>query len=123
MRSLAIRQVLVTETGTIRARRGLSVCLERLGDIRKTLGDPNGAETYYTEALKIAEDLVFETGTVDSYDDLAVSYHKLATLRKPYDRELLQRSLQIYNSLIEKCPDVARYRKMQNTVKKKLESI
>ena len=47
-RSLEIREALARETGTVEARRDLSISLNRLGDIRKARGDLYGAEFCYS---------------------------------------------------------------------------
>jgi hypothetical protein len=112
-----IFEALARETGTVEARRDLSVSLNKLGNIRTARGDLDGAEDCFGRSMEIAEALARETGTVESYDDLAVSYLKMATLREPFDREFLQKALHIYTALAEECPGVVRYGQCRDFIK------
>ncbi|MDZ7270889.1 MAG: tetratricopeptide repeat protein, partial [candidate division KSB1 bacterium] len=74
--------------------RDLSISYERLGDLWRTLGNPDQARTYYEKALAIAEEL--RSRAPDSADyarDLVISYAKLAFLHEQLGDTKQARSL------------------------------
>ena len=70
------------EEGDRRGLRNLSVSYEKLGDIEKALGNPEGAKRHYEQALEISEKLSRETNTVESLRDLSISYEKLGDIEQ-----------------------------------------
>ncbi|MBE6763004.1 MAG: TIR domain-containing protein [Ruminococcaceae bacterium] len=79
-KGLELRVTLADETGTVEARRDLSVSYERLGDIAKAQGDLDGAKAYYQKGLELSLTLADETGTVQARRDLSISYNKLGDI-------------------------------------------
>ena len=87
---------------------------DRLGNVRKTLGDLNGAEEFYQKELTLSERLAEETGTVEAQRDLAGSYNNLGILRKMCGdldeaEELYERSLALRKRLAEETRTVESY--------------
>ena len=75
----------------------------------------------YEKALEIDKALAEETSTVQSYNDLALSYCKLGLLLS--NREYLQKALDIWKKLSERCPDVAMYKKYAWIAERELRKI
>ncbi len=117
-KAIEIRITLAEETGTVESKRDLSVSYEKLGDICKTEGNLNGAKEYYEKDLEISLALTKETGTAESYDDLAVSYYKLAFCDDKNKTQYLKEAVEIYEMLVSHCPNVARYRKNLDILKR-----
>jgi TPR repeat protein len=102
--------------------RNVSVSYSKLGDICASCGDLAGARAYYEKAQDIREQLAKETGTVESYDDLAVSYYKVAAISEgDAQKEYLQKSIDLYETLCRACPGVARYQKNLKIIRSALQ--
>ena len=102
------------------ARRDLWVSYNKLGDVCRARGDLAGAAAYYEKGLALREALAAETGTVEAYNELAISYAELALCKNPPDRGMLERALAISQSLAEQCPDVERYARSRDMLRRML---
>ena len=81
-KAFEIDLLLAEETGTVQAKRDLSISYDRLGDICVAEGDLNGAKEYYGKSLEIRIMLADEAGTVEAKRDLSISYNKLGNICK-----------------------------------------
>lgn len=120
-KSFELRERLVEETKTVEARRDLLICYNKLGNLFTTMGDLNGAEGYYRKGIALSEWLIKNTGTVEAYDDMARLYCAYAGIREPYDRSLLEKALEIYTYLAEKCPHIVEYSENSDLIRQMLE--
>ena len=68
-KGLALREALAAETGTVEARRDLSISYNKLGGICEARGDLAGAAAYYEKCHALLEALAAETGTVEARRD------------------------------------------------------
>ena len=127
LKSLEIREMLYAEKANIEDQRELAVTYVSLGDIYKDNNELELSENFYRKGLLLSEQLVkkFQKTTVkpELYDDLAVSYIKLAIIKNPYNRELLEKALQIYTDLEIQYPQVTRYFENRDSIKYTLESM
>ena len=120
-KSLEIREPLVFETGMVEDRRNLSISYNSIGDIYEEQGNLPQALEYYKKSLEIFEQLVSDTGTAESYDDLAVSYTRMAAMTTDDEQQrYLRLAYDIYCRLADACPDVQRYAKNRDIIKRYL---
>jgi len=117
---LNIAEQLASETNTVEARRDLSVSYNKLGNICQAHGKLDEAEVYFSKSLDICESLANEAGTVRAYDDLAFSYYKMASVSTGKKTEYLNKALNSWTQLAELVPDVPRYARNRDIVKRTL---
>ncbi len=120
-KSLEIRLTLAKETATVQTKRDLSVIYSNLGYVCQKEGNLSVAKEYYEKGLEIAVALAKEMGTAESYDDLATSYYNFAFCDVNNKTQYLKKAVDIYEMLVENCPDIARYKKNLKLVKRKYE--
>ena len=82
MKALQIREDLAAETGTLKARRDLSTCYSKLGELYLMQGDFTRSEEYNRKALGIDEELARELGTPEAKRDLCLSYFRLGDVAR-----------------------------------------
>ncbi len=120
-RRLSLNKHMVEETGTVEARRNLADSYYGLGLVYHERYNLDEAEEFNRKSLAIAEQLAEETGTMESYNDLAMSYINISVIRKPYNRNLLEKALQIYTMLTKDYPNVMMFYELMEKIKLILE--
>lgn len=81
-------------------RRYLTLSYENLGNIDKTLGDPQSAKILYEKTLDITEPLVNDVGTNQTFDDFAIANYKLWSVDKSGGTTNLEKAVAIYKERI-----------------------
>ena len=109
-KGLALSEQLVAETGTVEARRDLSVSYDNLGDICKMQGNLADAEACYIKGLALIE-------------QLAILYFKCAMVKEIPNIDLLKKVLKIYDMLVQQCPDVVLFRQKYDAIQNFLAQI
>ena len=100
--------------------RKLSKSYTVLGDFYENLDILDEAEKYYRKGLSFRERIVEDSTNREDYSNLAESYFKIAIIRE--DRELLEKSLHIYNFLYKQYPQVTQYSFLINMIQEMLGS-
>ena len=124
-KDLQIAKQLAEETGTVEARRDLSISYNKLGGICEAQGTLPEAQQYYEKSLHIREQLAEENGTVQAWDDMAVSHYYLGCIAEDAAEQNahLSQAYHIWKLLAEQCPDNPEFARRRDIVKRILETL
>ena len=119
---MEIRLALAEETGTVEARRDLSLSYNRLGDIARTEGQLVKARGYYKKGLELALALAKESPTLEHYDDVTTSCYYLSTVvtKTAEKKAYLTKAIELCESLIKHAPSNARYQQKYQFLRQEL---
>lgn len=109
-KSVNIMEIIFKETEAADSRYDLCICYDRIGSMLKAKCESEKAKDYFEKMLQFAKEQVEIVRSVDCLDILAVAYTKMAATNKENEISYLNEALSIYESLLEKAPDISRYR-------------
>ena len=103
------------------AMEDYAISLDKMGNLTKKTGDRGKAGEYYRQALSYRQEIAKKNPAAEYVHSLAVSYYKIGILDR--SRPHLQKALEIWSSLADRCPDAAEYANHRDTVRKKLNDL
>lgn len=106
---------LAEESPTLGNRHGLAISYERMGGICQAQGDLAGSRSYYEQESELFKELVKETLSPQTKAYLAISYCRLGITGGVFPLPL-QKSLEIWQQLVKKYPNVSVYREFRDIV-------
>ena len=121
LKDLTLSESILKDTESVHDRRCVAIVYAQLASILKLRGDLDNAEKSLLQCITLREQVVKATKTIGAYEELALSYYNIAILRTPPSGIYLTKAIEIYDSLIEKCPKVSEYTKYRDEIKQKLE--
>lgn len=116
---------LVKEKGTVRFQIKLLDCYTKLDFIFTKLRKLDKAKKYKQRAINLIEQLVNKTGisNVEFATYYAMSYYSIAISNKPYDRDQLMKSLDIWLNLAVQYPKNYYFSTQRDFIKRILEQM
>lgn len=121
LKDLTLSESILKDTESVHDRRCVAIVYAQLASVLKLRGDLDNAEKSLLQCITLREQVVKATKTIGAYEELALSYYNIAILRTPPSGIYLTKAIEIYDSLIEKCPKVSEYTKYRDEIKQKLE--
>lgn len=121
LKDLTLSESILKDTESVHDRRCVAIVCAQLASILKLRGDLDNAEKSLLQCITLREQVVKATKTIGAYEELALSYYNIAILRTPPSGIYLTKAIEIYDSLIEKCPKISEYTKYRDEIKQKLE--
>lgn len=121
LKDLTLSESILKDTESVHDRRCVAIVYAQLASILKLRGDLDNAEKSLLQCITLREQVVKATKTIGAYEELALSYYNIAILRTPPSGIYLTKAIEIYDSLIEKCPKISEYTKYRDEIKQKLE--